>query len=104
MASLAFAAATSGLNIARIASSKYKGSVTSASTSSPTAGGNASASVEGLNADALFSTQSLEGGVVDEVGTGAGSNQQPIQAVVLESDITNTQQKLNNFQEFSEIG
>ena len=67
-------------------------------------GGNAPASTGGLNEDTLFSTQSLEGGVVDEVGTGAGSNQQPIRATVLESDITNTQDRLNNFQESSEIG
>jgi len=67
-------------------------------------GGGESASTGGLNPDTLFSTQEITGGEVDELGEGAGINQQPLRAIVLESDITNTQNQLQNFAEASQIG
>ena len=67
-------------------------------------GGSASASVSGLSEAAVFSAGSLEGGGSESIGSGAGINQQPLQAVVLESDITNTQNLINNYQTNSEIG
>ena len=84
------------------------------STSSATSSGSASAanisapsspaSTSGLSQDALFSSGSLEAPDTETIGGGAGLNQQPVQAIVLESDITNTQNRINNYQERSEIG
>ena len=67
-------------------------------------GGGGSASTSGLSEDALFSRGSLEAPDSETVGGTAGINQQPVQAIVLESDITNTQNRINNYQERSEIG
>ena len=72
--------------------------------SKPSLSGGASASTSGLSEDALFSRGSLEAPDTETVGGSAGINQQPVQAIVLESDITNTQNRINNYQERSEIG
>jgi len=72
--------------------------------SKPSLSGGASASTSGLSEDALFSRGSLEAPDTETVGGTAGINQQPVQAIVLESDITNTQNRINNYQERSEIG
>jgi hypothetical protein len=107
--SAGLAVAAGVLNIKKIASTKTPGKATVpvpnvTVPSAPSAVGNASASVAGLNSDTLFSSQSLEGSAPESVGDGAGVNQQPIQAIVLESDITSTQNTITNFQEQSQIG
>ena len=57
-----------------------------------------------INQETLFPTETLEGAESEDVGTGGGLNQQPLRAVVLESDITNTQNTINNLKQRSEIG
>ena len=81
-------------------SAKASGSASAPSVSSPSS----PASTSGLSQDALFSSGSLEAPNTETIGGGAGLNQQPVQAIVLESDITNTQNRINNYQERSEIG
>ena len=86
--------------------------ILSAKTAKPSSGAStpnvstpsASASTSGLSQDALFSSGSLEAPDTETIGGSAGLNQQPVQAIVLESDITNTQNRINNYQERSEIG
>ena len=65
-------------------------------------GGGGSASAPSINEDTLFSTQNLQGQESENVGEGAGINQ--IKAVVVESDITNVQKKINDIETTSEIG
>jgi hypothetical protein len=109
IASLAFAAVTSAVNIAKIASSKYKpsgGGGGGGGASAPSVGGGgggASSAPTPPSITKLFG-QANEG---SEGGTeqGLGSRQMPtIKAVVVESDITNTQNRLNTYQQRSEIG
>jgi len=70
----------------------------------PAGGGNASASANPISQESLFSTQNLEGAESEVVGGEAGINQQPIKAVVVESDITEAQNNLSNLKQRSEIG
>lgn len=67
-------------------------------------GGGGSASAPPVRQDVLTPTDNLEGEQAEEVGEGAGINQQPVRAVVLESDITETQNTINNLKERSQIG
>ena len=55
-----------------------------------------------LNTETLFSTQNLEGAESEEKGGEQGINQ--VRSYVVESDITNTQNTINNIEEKSEIG
>jgi len=92
--------------------SKIKGTKTGGKSGSSGGGGatpsfsapSPPASAAALNNDTLFSTQNLEGANPDEVGSGAGINQQPIKAIVVESDITNSQNKIKNIEQGAEIG
>ena len=67
-------------------------------------GGGGSASAPPVRQDVLTPTSELEGAETEGVGGGAGINQQPVRAIVLESDITETQNTINNLKERSEIG
>ena len=67
-------------------------------------GGGGSASAPPVRQDVLTPTDNLDGEQPEEVGEGAGINQQPVRAVVLESDITETQNTINNLKERSQIG
>lgn len=104
IASLAFVAASSALNIAKISSTKYKGA-TPPVAPAPSVNIPSAPSVD--EAPDL-SSDAITGPKIDSeseiTGSGAGINQQPIRAIVLESDITDTQNTLQNFQEQSEIG
>ena len=66
-------------------------------------GGSAPASTNGLSED-FINNGDFQAPDTETIGGGAGINQQPVQAIVLESDITNTQNRINNYQERSEIG
>ena len=77
-----------------------KGGSAGTKPSLPSGGGSASA--PSINEDTLFSTQNLQGQESENVGEGAGINQ--IKAVVVESDITNVQKKINDIETTSEIG
>lgn len=85
-------------NIAKIKSTKFQGggSVGGASTG----GGGAPAP----QPQQLFAAQELPGTETDTVGQGAGSRQNTIRAVISESEVTNAQNTINNFETFSEIG
>ncbi len=61
-----------------------------------------SISAPSLNTETLFSTQNLEGADTEEIGGEQGINQ--VRSYVVESDITNTQNTINNIEEKSEIG
>ena len=65
-------------------------------------GGGGSASAPSINEETLFSTQNLQGQETENVGEGAGINQ--IKAIVVESDITNAQNKINDIETSAEIG
>lgn len=97
-----------GISIAGIAvgaATALKGLKKSGSVSKPSVaggGGGGSASAPELNEETLFSTQSLDGADSESVGQGAGINQ--IKAVVVESDITNAQNTISNYETASEIG
>ena len=65
-------------------------------------GGSASASAPELNKETLFSSQNLQGAETEKVGESAGINQ--IKAIVVESDITNIQNKISDLESASEIG
>ena len=93
-------------NISKISSSKTGGkSGSSGGGATPSfAPPSAPASVGSLTNETLFSTQDLEGANPDEVGSGAGINQQPIKAIVVESDITNSQNKIKDIEQGAEIG
>ena len=90
-----------GKNISKIANQKTgaKGgggaSVGSSSLNTP-------ASAPSLNEETLFSSQNLQGAGSENIGEGAGVNQ--IKAVVVESDITDAQSRINNIERSSEIG
>ena len=87
--------------ISQIGGSAPKG-VSGAGGGIPSGGGGASAPT--INQETLFPTETLEGAESEDVGTGGGLNQQPLRAIVLESDITNTQNTINNLKQRSEIG
>ena len=97
----AAAAVVAGKNISKIANQKTgaKGgggaSVGSSSLNTP-------ASAPSLNEETLFSSQNLQGAGSENIGEGAGVNQ--IKAVVVESDITDAQSRINNIERSSEIG
>ena len=65
-------------------------------------GGGGSASAPSINEETLFSTQNLQGQETENIGENAGINQ--IKAIVVESDITNAQNKINDIETSSEIG
>ena len=65
-------------------------------------GGSTSASAPELNKETLFSSQNLQGAETEKVGESAGINQ--IKAIVVESDITNIQNKISDLESASEIG
>ncbi len=67
-------------------------------------GGNDPVDSPEFNPESLFSTESQEGALPETFGGGAGTNQQVIKAIVVESDITNTQNELSSFEQRSEIG
>lgn len=98
------AAAASAFGIANLKGILSAKTAKPSSSISTPSSGSAPASTSGLSQDALFSSGSLEAPDTETVGGSAGLNQQPIQAIVLESDITNTQNRINNYQERSEIG
>ena len=91
-------------NISKISSSKTGGkSGSSGGGSVPSfTPPSAPASVGSLTNETLFSTQNLDGANPDEVGDGI--NQQPIKAIVVESDITNSQNKIKDIEQGAEIG
>ena len=80
-------------------SASASGSASAPSVSSPSS----SASTNGLSQD-FINSGDFTAPDTETVGGSAGINQQPVQAIVLESDITNTQNRINNYQERSEIG
>jgi hypothetical protein len=82
--------------------SKLKAGGSAGSKPSLPSGGGGSASAPSINEDTLFSTQNLQGQESENIGEGAGINQ--IKAVVVESDITNVQKKINDIETASEIG
>ena len=65
-------------------------------------GGGGSASAPSINEETLFSTQNLQGQETENIGANAGINQ--IKAIVVESDITNAQNKINDIETSAEIG
>jgi len=100
---------STGINIAASIAATAKGlsalKKSGGAGSSPAlGGGGGSASAPTINQETLFPTETLEGAESEDVGTGGGLNQQPLRAVVLESDITNTQNTINNLKQRSEIG
>lgn len=108
IASLAFAVATSVANVAKIASAQYKGGGGGGSTPSavaPPTGGGAGGEVSSpqFNSNALFSTG---GGSTQGITSGSQSQNVAtpvIKAVVVESDITNTQQRMSNIRQQATI-
>ena len=98
---LAILAGLSGAaQIAVIASQKFEptgggggGGGGAATPTLPSGGSSASASAPTPDQGAQFSSQELFGAVTEEVGGGAGTNQQRV--VVLESDITGVQKQVN---------
>jgi len=103
IAGIATAGIIGAAQIGAIASAKFSGgsvgSVSAPSSSVPSAN-TGSAPVPSTNT--LFS---VPGAGTEQLGEGAGSTQSaPIQAFVVESDITNTQNELSNLQQMSEIG
>ena len=104
IASLALVAASSALNIGKIAASSYEGGAAPvASAPVLTIPASTPASQPGLNTDTIGSSQSTEGVGTELVGSGAGINQ-IVRAVVVESDITTTQNNILGYEEASEIG
>jgi hypothetical protein len=109
IASLAFAAVTTAANIAKIASSKYQssggggGGGGGAAPSPPSVSNPTTSAPTPPSITNLFDS---EGGGAGGAGEQAlGVRQTPvIKAVVVESDITNTQNRLNTYQQRSEIG
>lgn len=108
IASLAFAVTTSFANVAKIASSQYKGGGGGGSTppavAPPTGGGGGGeVSSPQFNSNALFSTG---GGSTQGITSGSQSQNVAtpvIKAVVVESDITNTQQRMSNIRQQATI-
>lgn len=71
----------------------------------PSISGGGSASAPQFNQQTLFSTQDLVGAESEEVGSGAGIRQQQVvKAVVVERDITETQERLSTYEQRAEIG
>jgi hypothetical protein len=85
-----------------LAGLKKGGSPAASSSGLPTPSSGGSASAPEINEETLFSTQDLQGAESESLGSGAGLNQ--IKAVVVESDITNIQKKINDIETTSEIG
>jgi len=86
-------------NILSAKTAKASGGASTPNVSTPSA----SASTNSLSQD-FINNGDFQAPDTETVGGTAGINQQPVQAIVLESDITNTQNRINNYQERSEIG
>lgn len=107
IASLAFAAVTTAVNIAKIASAKYKGGASGGGGGGGAPGGGGGGSAPAippapqLNAGALFST----GGQSSQT-IGANKSQTvggPIKAYVVEQEITSTQERMSNIKQQASI-
>jgi hypothetical protein len=107
IASLAFAAVTSAVNIAKIASSQYKpsgGGGGGSSAPTPPSGGGGGGEAPTPPAINLFGS-AMNQGAQGQQEAGQRQRSEPVvRAVVVESDITNTQKRMATYQQRSEIG
>jgi hypothetical protein len=98
-------AAMTAMNIAKIKASKYEGGGDSAggSVSAPGAGGLVGGGEAPTPPSLSLFGQALPGS--EGMGQqGPGMRQQSIRAVVVESDITGSQNRLSNYQQRAEVG
>lgn len=109
-AAAAAAAITAGiLNIKKIASTQFKTDGGGGSTPSPSpAGGGGEGATPNVSAAPTPPSLTINGGAMGgSEGSGLqlyGSRQTPVKSYVVESDITNTQNRLNTYQQRAEIG
>jgi len=105
IASLAFAAVTTAVNIAKIASAQYKGGSSGGGGASAGGGGGAGAAANipapQLNAGTLFSTGGQSSQTIggDKTKTVAA----PVKAYVVEQEITSTQERMSNIKQQASI-
>lgn len=103
------AAATSAANIAKIAATKFESGAQAPAPPGPTPAepGSETTTANNLTAPVPPSISIQGGAMAGSQGAGVqlyGSRQTPVKAVVLESDITSTQNKLHTYQQMAEIG
>ena len=103
IASLAFAISSTAASIAGIAAQKFEGGGTNPSASTPSLGGGGATSLSSSTPSFELFGQPNEGNNVSAAQSQETNQQMTVKAVVVESDITTTQNKIQKMQKSAEL-